>query len=522
MSSSHRFFRIFLAAGLAWLALSAQAEDARFDILEYAVEGNTVLPALAIETAVYPHLGEAKSIADVELARTALEKTYHDHGYLTVFVDIPQQEIASGGVRLRVSEGEVERLRISGSRHHGLSEIKRRVPQLAEGKVPYFPAVEKDLVAVNRSQDSKVTPVMRPGRSPGKVEVDLKVEDHLPLHGELELNDRYSANTSQTRFNAGVRYDNLWQRQHSISLNFQTAPENVEESKVFSGTYSMPLQSGNYLAGYAVFSDSDVSAVGDVNSIGKGTILGLRYILPLRARPGYFHSVTLGLDYKDFDETIALLGADSFNRPVSYLPFTVGYDGTLRADSGGTTQFNLSANFSVRGLSNDEQEFSNKRLGAAPSYLYLRGDLKRTQPLPADWSLFARASGQLAGQPLISNEQFTAGGADSVRGYLEANSLGDDGLSWGLELRAPPWGRKLTPALDELVAYLFTEGATLRVQDAAVGQDDHFDLLSAGLGMRFKWRGGLSGTLDLAYPFQDAGSVLSGDGRAHFRLGYSW
>lgn len=60
-----------------------------FDILEFRVDGNTKLAKNKIEAAIYPHMGEKKTIDDVEKARDALEKSYHQAGYLTVLVDIP-------------------------------------------------------------------------------------------------------------------------------------------------------------------------------------------------------------------------------------------------------------------------------------------------------------------------------------------------------------------------------------------------------------------------------------------------
>ncbi len=515
---------------LFFMAGPALAAEEGFDILEYAIEGNTVLDAGRIEEAVYPHLGEKRTVKDVEAARAALEKAYHDGGYLTVFVDIPEQEVQNGTVRLKVTEGRVERLRVSGSRYYSLGRIKSKTPDLEEDAVPYFPDVQKQIASVNRGADRRVTPVLRPGRTPGKVEVDLKVDDKLPLHGSVEVNDRYSANTTHTRLNANLRYDNLWQREHSLSLGVQTAPQDTGESLVFSGTYVWPMDNGNYLAGYAVYSESDVAAVGDVNVIGNGKIAGLRYIVPLRPRPGLFHTLTLGADYKDFDETVNLQGGDSANTPISYLPFTAGYEANLM-NGASTTRFNAALNFSVRGIADDEveclpgitlNEFACKRYLAEANYAYLRMDLKHTQQFKSGWSLFGRLAGQLASGPLISNEQFSAGGADSVRGYLESNSYGDDGVLGGLELRAPSLAGRVSPRMEDLTLYAFAEGATLRVQDPLPGQTDRFDLASAGLGVRFKGWGGLSGSLDYAYPFEDAGTVEAGDHRVHFRLGQEW
>ena len=92
----------------AWLCLLAfpliahGAEDAQFNVWEFRVLGNTVLPNIDIERVVYPFLGEAKSLNDVEAARKMLETVYHDRGYGTVFVDIPEQDVGAGIVRLKV------------------------------------------------------------------------------------------------------------------------------------------------------------------------------------------------------------------------------------------------------------------------------------------------------------------------------------------------------------------------------------------------------------------------------------
>ncbi|MEW6677413.1 MAG: ShlB/FhaC/HecB family hemolysin secretion/activation protein [Pseudomonadota bacterium] len=509
---------------------SPQAEGEGFDVFEFAVAGNTVLTAGQIEAAVYPFLGEKKTIQDVEAARAALEKAYQEGGYPTVFVDIPEQEVDRGVVRLRVSEGQVERLRVSGARYYSLGRIKSRAPDLAEGVVPYFPEVQKQLASVNKSADRRVTPVMRPGRTPGKVEVDLKVEDRLPLHGNVELNDRYSANTTKSRLNLNLRYDNLWQKEHGLALGLQTAPEDLDESKVLSLTYTWPLDNGHYLAAYGVVSESDVAAVGDVNVVGNGRIAGLRYIIPLPQRPGYFHSLTLGMDYKDFDETTVLQGTDSSNTPISYLPFSLGYDGTLQG-SRSQTQFSAALNFAFRGLADDEveclpgifvNEFACKRYLGRANYAYLRLDLKHTHTFDGGWSLFGRGAVQVANSPLISNEQFTAGGVDSVRGYTESAAAGDEGLAWGLELRTPSLAAKLSPRLEEFNLYAFVEGASLGIQEPLPGQTDRFDLLAAGLGLRFKDSAGLYGSLDWAQPHEDAGQIQAGDDRFHLRLGYAW
>ena len=107
---------LLLILGLSSIALAEDKPVQRFDVHEYRVLGNTVMSNRDIEGVLYPLLGDGKTIGDVDTARGALEKAYHDAGYATVFVDIPPQEINEGIVRLRVTEGKTRVRTISGAR----------------------------------------------------------------------------------------------------------------------------------------------------------------------------------------------------------------------------------------------------------------------------------------------------------------------------------------------------------------------------------------------------------------------
>ncbi len=513
------------ADGLVMQEVKAKPENPSFNVFEFKVDGNTVLPIGKIEEAVYPFLGETKTIDDVEKARSALEKTYQESGYLTVSVSIPQQDVDAGIVTLKVTEGAVERLRIKDAQYTSLAEVKTRVAEFEEGKVPHFPTAQQQLGTVNRGQNRQVTPVLRPGKSPGKVEVDLKVQDQLPLHGNLELNDRYSANTTKTRLNGGLRYENLWQKDHSIGISFQVSPEDLNEVRVISGTYLIPRLNGDYFAAYGVVSDSDISAVGDVKVVGKGYILGGRYIHPLPLLENYYHSATFGADYKDFKESVNILNSSGFQSPITYTAYMLGYDGTYQSQAF-QTQLNVAANFSFRGLNNNEMDFNNRRDQAKPNYFYLKTDIKHTQKLPNDWAMQLRLSAQLASGPLIAVEQFNLGGVDSVRGYLESQALGDNGIFTSVELRTPPFKKYFKDYIKDFYAFTFIDAGYVKIYDPLPSSIASNQLASVGLGLRFKAAKGLFTNLDYAHALKDAGvgvsKVEKGDDRLHFRVGYEW
>ena len=495
------------------------------DILEFQVEGNTKLTKMQVEAAVYPQMGEKKTISDVEKARESLEKAYHEAGYLTVLVDIPEQDVDKKIVKLNVTEGKVGTLRVRDSKYYTLGRIKELSPSVAEGEVPHFPTVQKDIARLNRTSDKRVTPVMRAGKAFGTVDVDLKVEDNLPLHASLELNDRYTQDTSRLRLSGMIRYDNLWQREHSLSLNFQTSPQNTSEVQVFSANYLMRFdESDLMLAMYGVKSNSSVAAIGGINILGKSTILGARLIKPLPGLDNFYHSISLGLDYKDIKQTVEF--GQTYNTPVTYMPLTAVYSGTWQ-DPSGITQLGTGVTFGFRGLVADDAEFKAKRWNtvtntyAKPDFFVVKADLSRTQALPYGLQGYAKVDGQFSGDLLVPNEQYLAGGTDTVRGYLESQAAGDKAVHSTLELRSPQLFKNIA-WLQDFKVVGFYDIAQLTVIDPSAGQTGKIVLSGAGIGMRMKAWNRINFNLDVATPLKDYGVTKQGDIASHMRIWYEF
>ena len=496
-----------------------------FDILEFQVEGNTKLTKMQVEAAVYPQMGEKKTIADVEKARELLEKAYHEAGYLTVLVDIPEQDVDKKIVKLNVTEGKVGTLRVRDSKYYTLGRIKELSPSVAEGEVPHFPTVQKDIARLNRTSDKRVTPVMRAGKAFGTVDVDLKVEDNLPLHASLELNDRFTQDTSRLRLSGMIRYDNLWQREHSLSLNFQTSPQNTSEVQVFSANYLMRFdESDLMLAMYGVKSNSSVAAIGGINILGKSTILGARLIKPLPGLDNFYHSISLGLDYKDIKQTVEF--GQTYNTPVTYMPLSAVYSGTWQ-DPSGITQLGTGVTFGFRGLVADDAEFKAKRWNtvtntyAKPDFFVVKADLSRTQALPYGLQGYAKVDGQFSGDLLVPNEQYLAGGTDTVRGYLESQAAGDKAVHSTLELRSPQLFKNIA-WLQDFKVVGFYDIAQLTVIDPSAGQTGKIVLSGAGIGMRMKAWNRINFNLDVATPLKDYGVTKQGDIASHMRIWYEF
>jgi len=495
-----------------------------FDVMEYRVLGNSVLPASEIERAVYPYLGNGKSFTDVESARASLELAYRQGGYGTVFVDVPEQGVDNGIVRMRVTEGRIDRVRISGTKYYSNRRIRAALPSVSSGAVPKLPEVQAEINAFNRrSADRSVVPVLKAGRTPGTVDISLRVADRHPWHGAAELNDRYTAQTSDLRASVLLSYDNLFQREHSLSFQYQTAPKDREDVRAIVASYAMPIRRwpDTTFVLYGVDSDTDVAALSNINVLGNGRIYGARLLHSLTPRPDFSSSLTLGLDYKDFLENIQLAGEESLVTPIRYLNWSLGYSGTQQGVHA-TTGFGVTANFGMRRVINDAFEFADKRFKGQPNYFYLRGNGQQSWNLPARFQLVGRAAAQYSVAPLVSNEQFGIGGVDTIRGYLESSQLGDYGFNGSVELRNDAPAELLKLPRGAAYVLLFYDAGIVAIQAPLPNQARHADLASFGAGLHVTGWYGLDFYLDWAHALTPSGDTLAGDERFHFLMRYGF
>ena len=524
-----------LCATLALLALMSAVQPAlaadtapTFDIWEFRVLGNTVLDARAVEQSVLPFLGSGRTLTDVEAARAALEAAYHARGYGTVFVDIPEQTVDEGIVRLHATEGRLSVASVAGAKYTRTREVRDQVTEAQVGKVPSLTALQNEIAAVNAiTPDRQVVPVMKAGAEPGTVELAMNVEDQLPLHGSLELNNQYTARSTPLRLAGNVSYDDMFRRHDSFSLQYLMSPQETKDVKVFAAGYVARVPDGKLSFSY--INNSSSVPIASADSIGKGRTYGVHYDRTLVASPEMVQDLTFGLEYKRTEQSTP--GPDqgpgsagsTLSSPVNYTVGSILYAGSLLSQER-LFSWSVGPTFGVRGAGSTALDFDNKRYLARSNFALLRGDVDWTRHLPRGADFIVRFNGQISEQPLLPNEQFVIGGASSVRGYYEAEELGDLGIRGSLELRA---GNLLRGSERFVVRpFVFGDAARVGSQQPLPGSPTYTDLSSLGLGLDLAaWRF-LSGNLTWAQTLSDGTNVgartLKGAHRWLFSVKAAW
>jgi hemolysin activation/secretion protein len=497
-------------------ATPAAPAEQRFQVDEYRVIGNTVLSNRDIERFLYPLLGGGKSLADVEIARSGLEKLYHDRGYGTVFVDIPPQTVSEGIVRLRVTEGRIERTQIAGAHYFPERDVIAGVPAATPGTVLQLSKLQEQLNAVNgATPDRSVVPVLKAGSAPGTVDLALTVNDTLPLHGSLEVNNQATIGTRELRSIASLSYDDLFGRLDSLSLQYQFTPQQFDQVRVIAANYvAHAFDSGLQPSFTYINSNSNVPTVGTLGVLGIGEITGARLTYPVAKSPGSVQSVSIEADYKHFRNTINVDATTALDTPISYLNLLAAYTGLWRTEVL-TTNFTVSANAGPRGLVNNSTAFANDRYKGRANYFYVRADLAELIKLPADFSLRLRAGGQGAAEPLITNEDYSVAGADGVRGYLEAEELADKAVKGSLQLNSPVFRLRERAIAD---VFGFFDAAKSVVIDPLPGESTGATLRSWGFGLDLLPGQTVTGSLTWAKALNNASVTRADSSRLLFLM----
>jgi len=499
----------------------AQAQEpARFDILEFVIEGDTLLGSTAIERAVYPFLGPGRTLDDAEGARRALQQAYQAAGFLSVSVLLPPQQVdpVLAEVRLVVQAAPVRRLRVTGAEHFLPSVVKQGLPALAPGSVPQFDEVQQQLAQLAAAApDRQITPILAAGTQPGTLDVELKVEDQRPLHGAIEINDKQTDNTERGRLEAALSYDNLFQRGHGVALNLYTAPTEPSQSSIVSLLYSLPLgEPEDRLSLALTSSDSDTPTPLGGLTVSRGETWRLRWRDQLDAPEGLAHALSWGVVRRNLRDSNVDVAGFSIEPPslrytLLQLEYTLEVRGAL---PGRSTRVTTGLGLSLPGLNARTvdcfglalDQFACKRANASARFQVVTASLEHQEPLGIDaegWLARVQLQGQFSDTPLPSSEQVVYGGADSVRGYLEGEQAGDIGLALRLELFAPLWRPREGLSLRLLG---FADRAELRRLYALPSEPASVALASVGLGLRADTRWGLAAALDWA-------SVLRGSTR---------
>ena len=484
----------------------------RFTIERFVIEGDNPLPAEEWREVLAPFLGEHEGIVGLQAAAETLEAYLIENGFAFHRVILPPQTLTDGTVRLNVVAFKIGKIAIDGNEYFSDENILRSLPALEVGEVPDTTQIAQQRLHANDHPSKQIEVRFKESDVERSLNADIRVRDSRPLNAFFSLDNTGTSETGRLRSTLGLQYSDLFSRDHVARFSYTTSPEDFDAVKQYGAFYSVPLYqlNGDFSAFYTN-SNVDSGVIGGVFDVsGAGLFAGLSYVQRLSRYGSYRHSVGVSLDDKLFENDIVFQGIP-IGTDVRSRPLQATYRGSYES-KGRNLNFYLSYAHNIqKGSKNDKLSYSLARFGAHPDWGALRFGGSGDASLPAGWLLSGRIDGQYAGEPLIPGEQFGIGGAYSVRGYEEREAAGDSGAFASAEIWAPS-----LPLDVRLLGFL--DYGVVHNDQPLPGERTNTDLLSAGLGLRWRWRSNVSASVDLAHTFDSANATEAGDNKIHFNL----
>ncbi len=502
---------------LAFNSVSAQQTDApTFVVDEYIIEGDNPLDS-DLTDLLEPYLGEHFGIDGLSSAVDEVSQALQNDGFSFHRAVLPPQTLDSGVVRIQIVKFDLGNIRVQGNEHFSEQNILNSLPELVSGQAPNNQKLSRSLKIANQHIAKSTQVSLRQGLEADTIDADIRVSDRDSQAIYFALDNTGTEETEDERLTVSYQQANLFDRDHTLTASLTTSPADTEKASQFGVSYRVPLyEHGAALEFLVSASEVDSGEVANNFEVsGEGTVFSALYSRPILTDGSYNHEWSLGFQDKLFENDISFAGVP-IGEDVKSRPLELRYQVSNYLQSSLFNAYiSVAANLSG-GSDNEDEDYELVRTGATADWSVTRFGADYSYFFDNQWRVSGQLDAQQSSDPLISGEQFGAGGMSSLRGFEERSVLGDSGYRMRLEAGAPP----LTSANIQLIGFI--DAANLELEDAQPGEDDSVSVSSIGLGLRWSWRQQLSLGIDYGQINEGSGDQEDGDSKIHFNLVYRY
>ncbi|MBE9115559.1 ShlB/FhaC/HecB family hemolysin secretion/activation protein [Lusitaniella coriacea LEGE 07157] len=466
----------------------------RFEIL-----GSTVFSEEEWAEVTAPFTNRSISFAELLEVRSLITQHYIDRGYITTGALIPPQELSDGVVQIQVVEGGVEDINVTGTTRLNPGYVRSRLGLATDPPLNIEQLREALQLLQLNPLIGTISAELSAGTTVGTNILDVEVTEADTLSLEAALNNGRSPNVGSFRRGVSFTEANLLGLGDSISASFF----NTDGSNSLDLSYTLPINPRNGTVRFSFGTslsrviDPDFEVL-DIRSRSRFFELTLRQ--PILQSPA--QELALGFTISR-QESQSILGLDN----IGGFPISAG------ADNEGRTKVTALRFFQDWVKRSEQQVFAARSqfsLGVnwfdatdnngspESTFASWRGQAQWVRLLAPDTLLFVRTDVQLSDRPLLTLEQFSLGGIDSVRGYRQDFLLQDNGWFISTEARIPilripeiEGVLQVTPFIDFGVGWSNLDNSSAET--------------IAGLGLGLRWQQGdrLTMRLDWGIPLKD-------------------
>ncbi len=178
----------------------------RFKVSEFKVEGATLLDVETIRSITAPYENKELTLSEISNIAEAITNEYRKKGYIIAYAFIPAQDIEKEIVRIRIIEGKIGDIAVTGNKHYSAEFIQKRLETARKDPSLKEDTLERALLILNEYPSLNVKASLKAGKEPGTADI-------------------IAAATDSRYISAGISYDNFGSEvisKHRASIWFDT------------------------------------------------------------------------------------------------------------------------------------------------------------------------------------------------------------------------------------------------------------------------------------------------------------
>jgi hemolysin activation/secretion protein len=486
-------------------------------VKEIRLTGNTVFSAERLKEITAPYERRVVSSSELEDLRVGLTRFYIAHGYINSGAVIPDQKVVDGVVQIAIIEGRLTDVEVVGNKHLAADYLTSRI-ELGTGPPLNVEDLQAQLqVMLESPVIETMNSALRPGDRPGEASLTTVVKEGPRFQVVPVVDNRLSPSLGDVRILPQFYVYSLTGHGDVLSGAVGIA-EGLTDAHA---AWSIPLNAHDTtLTLIADYTESQVEngPFQDLDIENRTRTFGFRLSHPFYRSPSERFTMALGLDLRKSHSK--LLGED--------FAFTPGVpeDGEVKAtiirfsqdwSKRGPRQVVAARSVFSLGTKGFDATINSGDLPSGRFFAWL-GQFQWARLLGEErGQLIFRTNVQLTDDELFGMEQYSVGGALSVRGYRENQLVRDYGFDTSLEYRYPILTDASGRSVLAFVPFIDAGGA--KNNTLPNGPNPSF-LYSAGAGLRWDPTSKIHAELYWGHGFRDVdnGDTSLQDNGIHFLL----
>lgn len=392
----------------------------KFRLRKVEFDASKFITPAELDEIAKKYVGTNVDIASLLQLVADINAIYTERGIVTGIATLPEQNAKGGIVRVKLTEGRLQKTTIEDNKQTRTEYILQRVKE-PEGEVLDVPKLNRDVIWFNRTNDVQIKALLQPGTSFGLTDLQFAVIEPPVDTLQLFTDNQGAENTG--RWEGGAFY----KRHGLFGVDDRLTFYGVRSDGNLNGNvaYSIPVNPWGGRAGVS-YTEGKIKIIQGpfvaLDVTGRSSQAAVNFSQPVWVTQNWLvllnAAETEGKTVSRF-ATVAVT-QDHYDKATAGLSVT---------NSGNT--YSITVSPAVNYITWQDHVLGNNR-----TFNTYTGSMFATSAAgPANFSTNVLASWQYTQEKLLPGDQiFSIGGPTTVRGYPSNSASGDSGYYFNAEL----------------------------------------------------------------------------------------